>query len=62
MIVPLDVKEMADRLKVKPSWIYRKVNEGGDDPLPYFRFGKYLRFDEKAVFEWAKRQAEKSIR
>lgn len=42
----LTVDELASVLKVKPSWIYRKVQERA---IPFLKFGHYLRFDLDAV-------------
>jgi excisionase family DNA binding protein len=35
----LTVEELADRLRVKPSWVYRHATS-----LGAYRLGKYLRF------------------
>lgn len=42
----LTVYEVAQRLRVAPSWIY-----GHADLLGAYRLGKYLRFDWKRVIE-----------
>ena len=42
----LTVTEVAQRLRVAPSWVY-----GHADFLGAYRLGKYLRFDWKRVLE-----------
>ena len=51
----LTLPELCDRLKVKPSWVYRQVREKN---IPYRRAGKYLRFQWSAIDDWMQRQAE----
>jgi excisionase family DNA binding protein len=48
----LTINEMAERLKVKTSWIYVRTMQTGKDSIPRVRIGKYLRFDEKKVMTW----------
>ena len=50
----LTVEELADRLKVPSSWIYRRTRCRSRDRLPHIKIGKYLRFEEKAVQAWLK--------
>jgi hypothetical protein len=42
----LTVKELAARLRLQPSWVYRHA-----DDLGAFRLGKYLRFSWSRVLE-----------
>lgn len=42
----LTVDEVAERLKVKPSWVYSNA-----DRLGAFHLGKYLRFNWSKVVE-----------
>jgi len=42
----LTVPELADRLRVAPSWVYAHA-----DVLGAYRLGKYLRFDWSRVLE-----------
>jgi excisionase family DNA binding protein len=53
------IKELADRLKVQPSWIYSRTRETGPGALPRIKLGKYLRFNPEAVDEWIVKQNEK---
>jgi excisionase family DNA binding protein len=53
------VKELAEALKVKPSWIYGQTRKKGQGSMPKIRVGKYLRFSLEDVLEWLrKRQSE----
>ncbi len=38
----LTIDEMADRLKVKPSWLYFRTMQTGKDAIPAVKIGKYL--------------------
>ena len=48
----LTLQELAERLKVRKSWVYSRTRETGPGSLPRIRCGKYLRFEEKAVTQW----------
>ena len=52
--------QVAERLQVKPSWVYEQTRERAEvrnlDPLPYIKMGRYLRFDWKDVLDWLERQ------
>jgi len=50
------IDEMANRLKVKKSWLYGKTRLKGEGQIPCLRVGKYLRFFEDEVIEWLKNQ------
>jgi excisionase family DNA binding protein len=50
----LTIDELADRLRVKRSWLYSRTREKGEGAIPKIRVGKYVRFDEAAVIEWLK--------
>ncbi len=52
----LTIDEMADRLKVKPSWLYFRTMQTGKDAIPRVKIGKYLRFNPGAVIEWIEKQ------
>lgn len=52
----LTISEMAARLKVKKSWLYRQTKRHGPGSIPRMRIGKYLRFNEAAVMEWIQKQ------
>jgi len=44
----LTVSEVADRLRLAPSWVYAHA-----DSLGAYRFGKYLRFSWRVVLQRA---------
>ncbi len=52
--------QVAERLQVKPSWVYEQTRERAEvrnpDPLPYIKMGRYLRFDWNDVLEWLERR------
>jgi excisionase family DNA binding protein len=50
----LTVGELAQRLKIKPSWIYSHTRQKGHGTIPKIQVGKYIRFDEAAVIQWLK--------
>ena len=52
----LTISEMADRLKVKKSWLYRQTKRHAPGSIPRMKIGKYLRFNEAAVMGWIERQ------
>lgn len=48
----LTVNEVAEILKVPPSWVYEHTRERSRDRIPGFRIGKYWRFAEEDVQAW----------
>ena len=56
----LTPQQLAERLQVKPSWVYEQTrNRSGvrnPDPLPHIKMGLYLRFDWRDVLAWLERQ------
>ena len=48
----LTVNEVAEILKVPPSWVYEHTRERSRDRIPGFRIGKYWRFAEADVLAW----------
>ena len=62
-VAPIEIltpQQLADRLQVKPSWVYEQTrNRSGvrnPDPLPHIKMGLYLRFDWRDVLAWLERQ------
>ena len=57
--------QLAQRLQVKPSWVYEQTrNRSGvrnADPLPHIKMGLYLRFDWRDVLAWLERQKQHSL-
>ena len=52
----LTVNDLAQKLQVKPSWIYTQPKKG-PGALPRMRIGKYLRFSERAIDEWLSKKS-----
>lgn len=50
----LTLNEMANKLKVKPSWLYFRTMQTGEGTIPRIKIGKYLRFNEREVMSWLK--------
>ena len=48
----LTVEELAERLRVPPSWIRARTRSRTLDPLPVVRLGRYTRFSWAAVERW----------
>jgi excisionase family DNA binding protein len=48
----LTLEELAQKLKVKRSWVYARTRETGPGSMPRLKAGKYLRFQEQAVMQW----------
>jgi predicted DNA-binding transcriptional regulator AlpA len=58
--------QVAERLQVKPSWVYEQTRERAEvrnaDPLPHIKLGLYLRFDWQDVQAWLERQKKNGTR
>jgi Helix-turn-helix domain len=53
VIDPADIltpKELAARLRVKPTWLYERARRG--EALPHFKMGRYHRYSWQAVCAW----------
>lgn len=48
----LTLEEMAARLRVNQSWLYRQTKRHGPGSIPRLKVGKYLRFNEAEVMVW----------
>jgi excisionase family DNA binding protein len=51
----LTLEELAERLRVRKSWVYARTRETGPGSFPRIKCGKYLRFSEGDVKEWLRR-------
>jgi hypothetical protein len=64
LIEILTPQQLADRLQVKPSWVYEQTRSRSGarnpDPLPHIKMGLYLRFDWRDVLAWLERQKQHS--
>ena len=49
----ITVQELAKRLNVPVSWIYRRTRLG-QEAIPHVKMGKYVRFDWDEVLEFYK--------
>lgn len=45
----LTLPEVAQRLRVSRTWVYKKCEAG---IMPHFRIGRMVRFREKELDEW----------
>lgn len=45
----LTIQELANLLKVKPSWIYARTCKG-QTMIPCVKLGRHLRFQKQAVY------------
>jgi excisionase family DNA binding protein len=45
----MDVKGLAEYLKVKKSWVYEKIHT---KRIPFFRAGRFPRFRKKHIDKW----------
>jgi predicted DNA-binding transcriptional regulator AlpA len=52
--------QVAERLQVKPTWVYEqtrgRAGVRNPDPFPYIKLGRYLRFYWEDVSDWLERQ------
>lgn len=53
----MDVKECAEFLNVKVSWLRKKVFHR---EIPYTKLGALVRFDKSEIIEWVKEQSNKA--
>ena len=56
----LTVKELAERLRVPPSWIYQR-SRFGQEGIPHLKVGKYLRFNFYDVIKFLKSKEQMTI-
>ena len=56
----ITAKELAKRLNVPVSWIYRRTRLG-QEAIPHVRMGKYVRFDWEEVLEFYKDNLPSSL-
>ena len=52
----LTIEEVAELLRVPPSWVYERTRRRSIDRIPGFRLGKYWRFRESDVLARVERQ------
>ncbi len=57
----MSVEEVAELLKVPRTWVYARTCESSDlERLPFYRFGRLLRFKRSEIIAWAERQHQTS--
>lgn len=56
----LTIDDVATLLKVPKSWVYERTRRRGVDRLPFFKLGKYLRFDERSIKRFLEHQRRAS--
>ena len=54
----LTVQELAEKLKVKKSWVYSRTRKKGPGCMPTVPVGKYRRFRLADVLAWLENQGE----
>ena len=52
----LTTEALAQYLKVDTSWVYKQVSQ---KKIPYFKAGKYIRFNKSDIDKWIKRKNTK---
>ena len=53
----ITAKELAKRLNVPVSWIYRRTRLG-QEAIPHVKMGKYVRFDWEEVVRFYKKNLQ----
>src|SRR5215467_5924670 len=56
------VSQIAEFLQVPNSWVYERTRRRGNERIPHFKLGKYLRFSKSEVVEWVQIQRRNSLR
>ena len=54
----MDVKALADYLKVKKQWVYEKTHM---NIIPYYKVGKYPRYKKSKIDEWLLEKENRNI-
>jgi excisionase family DNA binding protein len=52
----LTIDQLAERLQVPKGWIYSRTRDRSPNTIPFYKFGKYLRFRWEEVEGWFKAQ------
>ena len=51
----IGINKMAKKLDVPVSWLYSRTRT---NEIPHYKIGKYVKFDEKEIWDWLKTQNE----
>jgi predicted DNA-binding transcriptional regulator AlpA len=54
--IVLTRSQVADLLQVTPSCVYELTRRRSKNPLPFFKAGKYIRFEKWAILQWIRDQ------
>ena len=52
----LTIGELAELLDVPKGWIYQRTRDRSPSTIPFYKLGKYLRFDPDKVRAWLEAQ------
>ncbi len=52
----LTIDELAELLDVPKGWIYQRTRDRSPSTIPFYKLGKYLRFDPNEVRAWLEAQ------
>jgi len=55
------VKDIAVFLSVPVSWVYERTRRRGNERIPHFKLGKYLRFSRSEIIDWVHQQRVNSL-
>jgi excisionase family DNA binding protein len=59
----LTIEETAALLKVPRTWLYARTCKSSDlEPLPFYRFGRLIRFKREEIVNWMERQHQSGPR
>ncbi len=51
-----NIDELAEHLDVPKGWIYQRTRDRSPSTIPFYKLGKYLRFDPNEVRAWLEAQ------
>ena len=57
----LTPQDLAQRFQVPVTWVYGACRPRANDPLPYVKVGRYLRFEESAVREYLQKRKRRGL-
>jgi excisionase family DNA binding protein len=55
----LTIDDLIKILNTPKGFVYEHCRKGTTDPLPHFRFGKYLRFKPDEIHQWIEAHRKK---
>jgi excisionase family DNA binding protein len=48
----MTLPELAEKLRVKRSWVYRQTRYKGPNKIPFIKAGRFIRFELDKVMAW----------